>query len=160
MKSLVQPLLTITDATVARLLSGRRASGRKTGTRYMWVVELLQSGRGHSSTLLLAASAGLLAACGGGGDSQSTNANTGTSVNATVAWDFVPDPSVRGYRVYFGTGSGAYLQTYGTGLDAGNVTSYSVTGLSRGTRYYFVATAYDATGNESGYSNEVFKDIP
>jgi len=42
----------------------------------------------------------------------------------------------------------------------GNVTTYTVAGLNRGTRYYFVATAYDAANNESVFSNEVFKDIP
>lgn len=26
--------------------------------------------------------------------------------------------------------------------------------------WYFAATAYDATGNESGYSEEVFIDVP
>jgi hypothetical protein len=42
----------------------------------------------------------------------------------------------------------------------GNVTTFSLAGLNRGRRYYFVATAQDTMGNESGYSNEVFKDIP
>ena len=69
-------------------------------------------------------------------------------------------PSLAGYRVYYGTSTGTYLQSYGNGLDAGNATTYSVTGLSGGTRYYFVTTAYDTMGNESNHSNEVFKDIP
>jgi hypothetical protein len=42
----------------------------------------------------------------------------------------------------------------------GNVTTYTVTGLSSSTRYYFGATAYDASNKESSFSNEVFKDIP
>jgi hypothetical protein len=42
----------------------------------------------------------------------------------------------------------------------GNVTSYTVTGLQSGTRYYFSATTFDAMGNESILSNQVFKDTP
>jgi len=127
--------------------------------------ELVQRSRRYSWALLLVACAGLSAGCGGGGDpetSQSTNGNTAPAgVNAaTLAWDPVPDPNLRGYRVYYGAGSGMYLQPSGSGLDMGNATTYSISGLNRGTRYYFVATAYDASGNESGHSNEVFKDIP
>jgi fibronectin type 3 domain-containing protein len=67
------------------------------------------------------------------------------------------EPNISGYRVYVGTASGQYQ--FGQGLDVGNVTSYTVTGLSTGTRYYFVATAYDTSNIESELSNEVFKDI-
>jgi hypothetical protein len=42
----------------------------------------------------------------------------------------------------------------------GNVAAYTLMGLSNGARYYFAVTAFDISGNESGYSNEVFKDIP
>jgi len=42
----------------------------------------------------------------------------------------------------------------------GDVTTYTVTSLSGGTRYYFRVTAYDTSSNESSFSNEVFKDIP
>jgi hypothetical protein len=101
--------------------------------------------------LLLLAIAILLTACGGG-DSNSPN-------TATLAWDAVTDPSLSGYRVYYGTAPGTYLQPVGQGLDVGDVTTYSVTGLSSGTRFYFASTAYTSNG-ESTYSNEVFKDIP
>ena len=53
-----------------------------------------------------------------------------------------------------------YSQAYGQGISAGNATTYTVLGLSSGTRYYFVVTAYDTSNNESGYSNESYKDIP
>jgi hypothetical protein len=53
-----------------------------------------------------------------------------------------------------------YFQDRGSGLSVGNVTTFSLAGLNSGRRYYFVATAQDTMGNESGYSNEVFKDIP
>jgi hypothetical protein len=48
----------------------------------------------------------------------------------------------------------------GQGVNVGNITTFTVTGLTSGSRYYFVATAFDTSNNESVYSNEVFKDIP
>ena len=61
----------------------------------------------------------------------------------------------------YGTASGSYLQPQGQGINAGNVTTYTVTGLSNGTTYYyFVVTACDSLGNESGNSNELSKTFP
>lgn len=74
----------------------------------------------------------------------------------TLAWDAVPDPEVTGYKVYVGTASG----TYGTPIDCKNVTTCAVNGLHLGTKYYFAATAYAASGIESGYSNEVSYTVP
>ena len=83
-----------------------------------------------------------------------------TSALTTLAWDAVSHPSLSGYRVYFGTASGTYLQPPGQGINVGNVTSFTVPGLSSGIRYFFAVTAFDTSNNESTYSNEVFKDIP
>ena len=82
------------------------------------------------------------------------------SNSAALAWDAVTVPSLSGYRVYFGTAPGTYLQSLGQGISVGNVTTYTVMGLASGTRYYFAVTDFDTLGNESSYSNEVFKDIP
>lgn len=79
--------------------------------------------------------------------------------SVTLYWDAVTRVNVSGYRLYFGTASRTYFQSPGQGLNVGNVTSYTVQGLTNGTRYYFATTAYDG-GNESTYSNEVFTDIP
>jgi hypothetical protein len=82
-----------------------------------------------------------------------------TEVGTTIlSWDPVIATDLSGYRVYYGTAPGTYLQSIGQGIEVGNVVTYTVTGLSPGTRYYFAVTAYDTTGNESIYSNEVFKD--
>jgi hypothetical protein len=78
----------------------------------------------------------------------------------TLAWDSVTAPNLSGYRIYYGTAPGVYLQPRGQGVNVGNVKTYTITGLSRGIRYYFTATAYDSSNNESVFSNEVFKDIP
>lgn len=75
----------------------------------------------------------------------------------TLAWDAPtthidgsPLADLAGYKLYYGTESGDYTED----LDVGNFTSCSIDGLSPGT-WYFVVTAYDLYGNESGYSNEV-----
>ncbi len=82
------------------------------------------------------------------------------SNSAGLAWDAVTVPALSGYRVYFGTAPGTYLQSVGQGTSVGNVTTYTMTGLASGSRYYFAVTAFDTLGIESDYSNEVFKDIP
>jgi hypothetical protein len=75
------------------------------------------------------------------------------AADVSLSWE-ASTSTVTGYKVYVGTASG----TYGTPTTIGNLTSYTVTGLSSGT-YYFAVTAYDASGNESSYSNEVTKTI-
>jgi len=82
------------------------------------------------------------------------------NTTAILAWDTVTATNLSGYRVYYGTAPGAYIQASGQGIAVGNVTTYTATGLSRGTRYYFAVTAFDTSNNESTYSNEVFKDVP
>src|SRR6266853_1639343 len=89
-----------------------------------------------------------------------TTAAVSPSNSASLAWDAVTVPNLSGYRVYFGTAPGTYLQAVGQGISVGNVTTFTVTGLSSATRYYFAVTDFDTSGNESPYSNEVFKDIP
>jgi hypothetical protein len=96
--------------------------------------------------------------CGSGGSPPvgSTSLNT-----AVLAWDPVMDPNLGGYRVYYGTAPGMYQQPSGEGVPvAAGVTTHILTGLSSGTTYYFAVTDYDTMGNESGYSNEAFKNIP
>ena len=76
-----------------------------------------------------------------------------------MSWNASPDANVTGYRVYYGTASGKYMQAYGAGIAVGNMTSFVVNSLQSGTRYYFAVTAINA-GNESAYSNEGTKSIP
>jgi PKD repeat protein len=56
-----------------------------------------------------------------------------------------------GYRVYYGQTSGNLTQN----VNVGNQTAYLLSGLIGGQVYYFVATAYDTSGNQSTFSNEV-----
>lgn len=86
----------------------------------------------------------------------------GTSIsfaaNVTLSWtppttnsDGTPLTDLAGYKVYSGVSSGNYTQN----VDVGNVTSYTATSLSVGTTYYFAVTAYDTSGNQSIFSNEM-----
>ncbi len=71
--------------------------------------------------------------------------------SATVSWDANSEPDLAGYKIYYGQGSGNYQnQVY-----VGNATSYRLTGLEEGKRYYFAVTALDFSGNESSFSIEV-----
>jgi Fibronectin type III domain len=79
---------------------------------------------------------------------------------AALSWTATTSSSAAGYRVYFGTDSGSYLQNAGGGVNVGFTTSYTLTGLQSGKTYYFVVVAVDASGNESAFSNEVSKRIP
>ena len=73
------------------------------------------------------------------------------SAQVTLAWNPNTEPTLAGYKVYYGTASGSY-QTH---LDVGLNATYTVTNLQDGGTYYFAVTAYDSSANESGYSNEV-----
>ncbi len=70
--------------------------------------------------------------------------------------DGTPLTDLAGYKVYYGTTSGGYSSS----VDVGNVTSTKVGNLAKNVTYYFAVTAYDTAGNESIYSNEVYKLIP
>jgi hypothetical protein len=72
-----------------------------------------------------------------------------------LSWNPNREPDLAGYKVYYGTAS----RTYGKPVDVGKRTTYSVTGLNAGT-YYFAVTAFDTSGNESRFSNEIRASSP
>jgi hypothetical protein len=74
----------------------------------------------------------------------------------TTNTDGTPLGDLAGYKIYYSQSSGNYSTT----VDVGNVTSHLLDGLEEGKTYYFAATAYDASGNESDFSNEVSATIP
>ncbi len=83
----------------------------------------------------------------------------GTTQAATiqVTWNPNTEPDLAGYRLYVGEASGQYSEP----VDVGNVTEHQLTITPQyGATYYFALTAYDTSGNESGYSDEATCFIP
>lgn len=74
-----------------------------------------------------------------------------------VNWNPNTEEDLAGYRLYVGTASGQY----GEPIDVGNVTEHVMEITPQhGATYYFALTAYDTSGNESGYSAEATCFIP
>ena len=74
----------------------------------------------------------------------------GRAQSVTLAWDASPSPEVTAYRIYFGTNAGNYAFVTNAGL----VLTRTVL-LPHSGRWFFAATAVDANGLESDFSNEV-----
>jgi len=88
---------------------------------------------------------------------------TALAGQATLSWtapttnaDGTPLTDLAGYNVYIGSAAGSYQQK----INAGNVTSYTASNLTDGSTSYFAVTAYDTSGLESTYSNQVSKALP
>ncbi|MGB9700610.1 MAG: InlB B-repeat-containing protein [Thermodesulfobacteriota bacterium] len=77
--------------------------------------------------------------------------SVGFAAQIRIAWDPNTESDLAGYKVYYGTSS----RNYGTPIDVGNVTTYTIGNLAAGQTYYIAVTAYDTSNNESDYSNEV-----
>ncbi len=75
----------------------------------------------------------------------------GFAAQVTLAWDANTDPSVTGYKLYYGYAT----RSYGAPVNIGKVTQYTLTGIQEGINCYFAVTAYDANGNESAFSTEL-----
>ena len=75
-----------------------------------------------------------------------------------LSWDASTSPTVVGYNVYRSTVSGGTYSLLTSSLVAG--LTYTDSSVLSGQTYYYVATAVDAAGIESIYSNEVQAVIP
>ena len=86
------------------------------------------------------------------------------SADVTLAWDPNSEADLEGYGVYFKLGaSGPPYDLFGyvtlQELNDPDNPAFAVTGLAKGSSYYFAVTAYDTAGNESGYSTPVCAQI-
>lgn len=76
--------------------------------------------------------------------------SAGAAADVTLGWDANTETNLAGYKIYYGTAPGVY----GTPITLGIQNTYTITGLPAGT-YYIAITAYNTSGLESGFSNEV-----
>lgn len=80
--------------------------------------------------------------------------------------DGSPLTDLAGYNIYWGTSSRTYsnmatvLTCTACPDPVGAEREQTCTALEPGKTYYFAVTAFDLSGNESDFSNEVMKDIP
>lgn len=79
-----------------------------------------------------------------------TLATLASAQKVRLAWDASPSPDVVGYRIHFGTNAGHYSFVTNVGL----VRTQAVV-LPHSGRWFFAATAVDANGMESPFSNQV-----
>jgi fibronectin type 3 domain-containing protein len=112
-------------------------TGLTNGTQYIYrIAAITGAGTGSNSSEV--------------GGTPKLDAPTGISATpgsaqVTISWNAVPNAN--GYRVKRGTTSGSYSSTQN--VSGGTTTSYTWTGLTNGTTYYFVvdATAPQSAGN-------------
>jgi Galactose oxidase, central domain/Fibronectin type III domain len=109
----------------------------------------------HTATLLPDGT--VLAAGGRGSTGALTSAEIMTPSNGIqvrLTWNSATDPSVKGYKVYYGAAPNSYQQATDVGLS----TNYSFSTLKSGTTYYFSVTAYNSVA-EGCSSSEVSRTI-
>lgn len=78
---------------------------------------------------------------------------------ATLSWDANTEDDLAGYKLYFGTAPGKYGPPVDVGKTATPLAPSHILNLAQDETYFFAVTAYDTSGNESGFSNEVSKSI-
>jgi len=79
----------------------------------------------------------------------------------TLSWDANSESDLAGYKIYVGTESRKYNDVIiPTGEQALATVFEGVLTIPEDTKitYYFAVTAYDTSGLESDFSNEVFKE--
>lgn len=91
---------------------------------------------------------------------QKSRAATGS---ALLSWTANTESDLAGYKLYYGTSARTGTQApggYTSNVDVGKVTTYTLSNLTEGQKYYFSLVAYDTSQNVSPFSNEVSKLIP
>ena len=96
--------------------------------------------------------------------SQADNTKSASATVSVVAphvvslnWSASTSPNVSYYKVYRGTVNGGPYTRLATNV---SVTSYTDSSVQSGTTYYYVTTAVDSSGVESGYSDIAPAAIP
>lgn len=79
---------------------------------------------------------------------------------ANLSWTASTSSNVSYYNVYRGTTSGGPYNKIGSTTANSGATTYTDSSVQAGQTYYYVGTAVDTSGNESGYSNQATASIP
>ena len=115
--------------------TGTDITGLVNGTRYYFIL----AAKNAYGTLTTAESN---ATPNGPAPFSMTSATPGDTT-ATIKWS--ASSGATGYQIKYGTASGSYTGSVTTGA----VTTYTVTGLTNGTLYYFMVTATNANGTQN-----------
>ncbi len=86
------------------------------------------------------------------------NGTTPTQHSVDLSWQASTGSGVVGYNIYRGSVSGGPYSTINSALEAS--TAYTDNAVTAGQTYYYVTTAVDGSGGESGYSNQARAVIP
>jgi hypothetical protein len=70
-----------------------------------------------------------------------------------LEWQANTEPDLAGYKIYYNQAIPG--PPFARVVDVGNVTTCVIPDLDPNSNYYFVCTAYDTSGMESDYSNQV-----
>lgn len=76
--------------------------------------------------------------------------------SALLVWNPNNESDLAGYKVYVGERARHYDTAYNVGLQ----TFFPLNNLSPGKTYFLAVTAYDLSGNESDFSEEVSVEVP
>ena len=144
---------TVSTKEAPSWLSLTESSGQNNGT-ITAKVDTSKAKNGENQATVTVASGGIIKTV-----TITLMLNPPLSSSVTLTWKANSETDLAGYKVYRSTISGRYEQANVVEMLRGNVTTYQVSGLEFGKTYFFVVTAFDIAGNESGYSNEVSKSI-
>ena len=86
-----------------------------------------------------------------------TGTGQATSYTVSLAWT-ASTSTVSGYNIYRSTTNGSGYAKINSSLVPS--ASYTDSTVQNGTTYYYVTTAVDSEGSESGYSNQATAVIP
>lgn len=107
---------------------------------------------------------GLLLACAGASRAQTAPPNnpsgSGTPHGVALSWSASATTTVVGYSVYRATASAGPFVRVNSALISGLSYEDLASNLAVSTTYFYVATAVDASGNESVFSNQVSVTTP
>ena len=78
--------------------------------------------------------------------------------SVTLNWTASSSAGVTGYNVYRSTTSGSGFTKVTSSAVSG--TNFTDTTVAPGVTYYYVATAVDGSGNESGFSSQIMAAVP